>query len=321
MRALIVGAGAVGQVYGRHLAMGGADVSFLVKPKHEAACRHGFTVYPLSETGTPARRFEGFGILTDPGRAQDSAWDQVWLAVPSTALREGDWLAPLGRATGHATIVFLPPNLDDRSLLTDLVADERIVDGIIGFLAYAAPLPGETRFAEPGIAYWSPPLSPSAFSGAADRVRAVVAALRAGDLPAVQRNDVMRSLPFLNAILYGYLAALELADWSFAKLREGDSLAIAGRAAREAMAIGAAAVARPVPLRLRLASSSWLVRIGSRFAPWFMPLPLEPYLRAHFTKIGGQVRIGLQTYVDLGTREGLPTDALAKLTHALPPAA
>jgi ketopantoate reductase len=320
MRALIVGAGAVGLVYGRHLAKGGADVSFLVKPKHEAACRAGFTMYPLNERGAPAHRFEGFGILTDPSQAAGSTWDQVWLAVPSSALREGDWLAPLARATGDATIVFLPPNIDDRALLEGLVRPERIVDGIIGFIAYAAPLPGETRFAAPGMAYWSPPLSPSPFSGPRARVDAVVAALRKGGLGAVRKHDVMRSLPFLNAILYGYLAALELADWSFAKLREGDRLANACRAAREAMAIGSHAVGRPVPLHLRIASSSLLVRIGSRFAPWFVPLPLEPYLRAHFTKIGGQVRIGLQSYLELGTRAGLPTDALAKLTRALPPA-
>jgi ketopantoate reductase len=33
MRALVVGAGAVGQVYGHHLARGGADVAFYVRPK------------------------------------------------------------------------------------------------------------------------------------------------------------------------------------------------------------------------------------------------------------------------------------------------
>lgn len=298
--------------------MGGADVSFLVKPKHEADCRRGFTMYPLDERGAPAHRFEGFGVITSPQAADGTAWDQVWLAVPSNALREGDWLAPLARATGDATFVFLPPNIDDRALLDGLVDPSRIVDGIIGFIAYAAPLPGETRFAEPGMAYWSPPLSPSPFSGAAERTLAVVAALKRGGLSAVRRSNVGRTLPFLNAILYGYLAALELAGWSLATLRGGDRLATASRAAREAMTIAAHTTGHSIPLRLRIGASSWLVRIGSRFAPWFVPLPLETYLQAHFTKVGAQVRLGLQSYIDLGKRAALPTGALEQLGHALP---
>ena len=34
MKALVVGAGPVGRVLGYHLAKGGSDVSFLVKPGH-----------------------------------------------------------------------------------------------------------------------------------------------------------------------------------------------------------------------------------------------------------------------------------------------
>ena len=37
MRVLLVGAGAVGQVYGWHLARGGAATSFLVRPRHAEA--------------------------------------------------------------------------------------------------------------------------------------------------------------------------------------------------------------------------------------------------------------------------------------------
>ena len=50
MRALIVGAGAVGQVFGHHLAKAGAEVSFLVKPKYVAECERGFMLYKLPRT-------------------------------------------------------------------------------------------------------------------------------------------------------------------------------------------------------------------------------------------------------------------------------
>lgn len=296
-------------------------MTFLVKPAHADATRRGLTMYPLNERGAPRRRFEQFAIITTPEAADGARWDQVYLAVPSTALRPGDWIAPLGRATGDATVVFLPPNLDDRARLTASIAAERLVDGMIGFISYATPLPGETRFAEPGMAYWFPPLSPSPFSGTPARVDAVVTALRRGGLPATRHRDVTRMLPFPNAILYAYLAALELADWSFATLRRGDRLTRAGQAAREAMAIAAHSLGTRVPWRMRPAGWSIAARMILRLAPWIVPLPLEAYLRAHFTKIGGQVRLGLHGYLRLGAAAGLPTTALTELTAALPPGA
>lgn len=48
MRTLVVGAGSVGQVFARHLSLGGAEVTFLVKEKHAAELRRGLTLYPLN---------------------------------------------------------------------------------------------------------------------------------------------------------------------------------------------------------------------------------------------------------------------------------
>ena len=68
MNVLIVGAGAVGQVYGRHFQRGGADVAYLVKPEHLDETRRGFTLYPLNDGRPPPPvRFEGFEALTDVG--------------------------------------------------------------------------------------------------------------------------------------------------------------------------------------------------------------------------------------------------------------
>lgn len=319
MRVLVVGAGAVGQVYGRHLSRGGADVTFLVKPAHAHACADGLTLYPLND-GAAAVRFVEHAVTTDIEALAESSWDQVWLAVASSALHEGDWLQRLCRATGDATVVALPPNLDDRPCVVAAAGAARIVDGIIGFLSYAAPLAGETRFGEPGMAYWSPPLSPSRFSGPADRRRAVVDALRRGGLPAAAHRDVPSLLPYLNATLYAYLAALELAGWSLRALGRDGWLSRAHAAAREAMRACAAGRGDSVPWRMRFGSHPWLVRLGLWFAPRVVPLPLEGYLRAHFTKIAVQVRMGLRGYVELADAAGHPARGLRSLVAALPPA-
>jgi ketopantoate reductase len=67
MKVLIVGGGALGQVYGQTLARGGAPVSYLVKPGQEVAARSGFTVHRLRRLGGPAtERLVPAQVLTSP---------------------------------------------------------------------------------------------------------------------------------------------------------------------------------------------------------------------------------------------------------------
>jgi hypothetical protein len=310
MRVLIVGAGAVGQVFGHHLAQGGAEVTFLVKPKYADDCRRGFTLYALDRKPPRTQQFAGFAVITAPRDAAATRWDHVYLAVSSTALHTGDWLAELAAAIGDATIVLLQPNLGDRARLTSVVEPRRMVDGMIGFLAYHAPLPGETRFSEPGIAYWFPP-APSLFSGA--RASDVVAALRRGKLPSRIIRDVTATAPFQSAALYAYLAALEGAGWSFRELRRGNRLALAGRGAAQAMAIAGHQLGHRVPWRIRLATRPFVIRFVLRLARRVAPLDLETYLRVHFTKLADQTRAGFASYVAHGHKTGLPTDAVEQL--------
>ena len=65
MKVLVVGAGAVGQVYGHALARGGARVTFLVKPKHVEEARRGFVLYELNRGRAPIR-WSDFAVVTEP---------------------------------------------------------------------------------------------------------------------------------------------------------------------------------------------------------------------------------------------------------------
>ncbi|MFO0632644.1 MAG: 2-dehydropantoate 2-reductase N-terminal domain-containing protein [Nannocystaceae bacterium] len=209
VRALVVGAGAVGQVFAHHLARGGAEVALLVKPAHAAALREGMTLYRLRRSGPVRERLQGLRILTAPSQAADTRWDQVYSAVSSAALRPATWFAELARATGDATIVFLQPNIDDREIATAHADPERLVDGMIGFLAYHSPLPGvsddrDRAGGEPGMAFWFPPASPSRLCGDDARAPAVIEVLRAGGLPASRMapSAFAAVTPFANAVLY-----------------------------------------------------------------------------------------------------------------------
>jgi 2-dehydropantoate 2-reductase len=313
MRALIVGAGAVGQVFGHHLAKAGAEVSFLVKPKYVAECERGFMLYKLPRT--EGERFAAAKIVSEA----DATYDQVYITISSPALRSGTWLADLARATGDATIVVLQPGIDDRAFVGERIAESRIVDSTINFLAYHAPLPNETRFAAPGVAYWFfPGKAPFSSSSAGERVAEVVRALAAGGLPAKRAKDVPNKAPFPGAVLSAFIAALEASGWSFTAMRERGLAKLGARAAREAIAVVAHERGVKAPLGPRLLARPFGFRVFMRIAPRVAPVDLETYLRVHFTKVSDQMHEGFAKYAELGRGASLPVDALDELRKRLP---
>lgn len=312
MNILLVGAGAVGLVYGRHLQLGGADVTFYVREKYRDDVAAGFTMHVLNAVGRGTHRFEGLSALTTPEEVAAQTWDQIWLCVSATAIR-GEWLAPFLAATGDATIVALQPGLDDGDRLAAHVPSARIVRGMISLVSYQAPLPGEDR--APGIAYWFPPMSPSPFSG--EGAQSIVRALDAGGCPAKVHPQAELEAARGSAILMPHLVALEAEGWSLAALRKGEHVKRASAAAQEALAVVAAFTNTEVPGLMACLVRPCLMRLLLGVAPWAVPFPLEVYLKYHFTKVGDQTRMMIQTYIDQGIERGLPTENLEALSALL----
>ncbi|TNF31110.1 MAG: ketopantoate reductase [Deltaproteobacteria bacterium] len=315
-RILLVGGGAVGQAYGFHLQRGGARVAFLLKPRHAAAARAGFAVYPLNTKAGKRReptRFSGFDVRTDVGEVAAERWDQVWLCLSSTALR-APWFDALCGAIGDATLVSLTPALDDHRYVTARYPAERVVAGMINMISYQAPLPGEV-VPEPGVAYYRPGRNP--FSGPdAGRVAAVVAALSAGGWKARRVRDAARAASFGSAMMMPALVALELSGWSLAAVRRSPALRTAVAASGEAMRVVAAYRGESRPLS-RLAMRPCVLRLVTRLAPRVLPLDVETYLRVHFEKVGDQTAFMLERYATLGAERGVPTPALEALRARL----
>ncbi|MBL9038259.1 MAG: ketopantoate reductase [Archangium sp.] len=297
MNVLVVGAGAVGQVFALSLARGGATVSFLVRPKHGAR-----DALQLFEQGGEASTLTA-QWLTSLDALKRQSWDQVWLAVPATAY-EGDEIPRVLEATGDTTVVVLATEGGD------LVPAARRVLGAIPFMAWQHPLPGQPG--APGVAYWWPPLAQVPLSGVApERVEAVRALLRRGGLRAQRVDDVAKLGAPVTALLNASVVALEAAGW---KLRDfhGRWTTLAARAAREMMRIdGVSPVFRAVTRGPALRVVWWL-------AAKVVPFDLEAYVQFHFTKMGEQTRAGLGRWIRDGRERGLPVDALEALKHTLP---
>ena len=210
--------------------------------------------------------------------------------------------------------------IEDRDAIVAAGASvDRLVSGMITLISYAAPLPGETRFPKPGMAYWFPPMSPAPFSGPGERTAGVIALMRKGGLPAKRHDDVPRAVAFPSAVLMTYLVALENAGWSFRTLPHGH-IQLGARGAREAIAIVGHRAGR-APLGVRLAARPGILRMALWFGARAMPLPLEIYLKEHFTKVGDQTREFMVRYIARGKEVGLPVTALEQLMATLPPLA
>lgn len=312
MKVLLIGAGAVGQVYGRHLQLGGAEVTFFVRDKYAEAMRAGLTMYEL-RMGRKRRRarFQDFNVVTTSEQVAAEPWDQVWICVSTTALF-GDWLGPLLAGIGDATLVSLQPGLEVTDFLAERHPTERTVFGVIPFISYQAPLSTEGDL-DPGMAYWLPPLTPTPLSGPEELVTPVVRALKAGGLSAKRHPNAGQWSAGPTAIMMPHLVGLENEGWDWWRFRASESLVTSVEASREALAVidhhyGIDSFAKRV-------MRPWVMRTFLRIAPWVTPLDLPTYIAYHFTKVGGQTRFFMESYIQRAQKAGLPHAALARLLN------
>jgi len=313
LQVCVVGAGAVGLVYALYLHRGGARVALLVKREHAEACHKGFSLHRLKA----GRRCDSdslpeIPILTEVDEVTNGNFDQIWITVASDALRT-PWLGELLGASGNATIVLVQPDLDDRRLILAHVSEQRLVQGLIGFLSFQSPLPRAPQFPA-GIAYTLLPWSASTFDG--PEARAVVAALRRGGFSARLGSDLPGRSAERSATTVPIVAGLEVAGWSIPAFGRGPWLAKSLAASREALAAVAATLRRP-PAPFRRALHPMAVRLGLGAARRLAPFDLEAYLYFHFTKVGRQTRLMLETYATHARAAGLPSQALDRLRAAL----
>ena len=326
MRALIVGAGAVGQVYGLHLARGGAEVSVYVRKRHAREAERGYDLFAIhSRTRREKRVFVPHAIVTDPAVLRGERFDQVWLCVPSTSLLDGSMdpmldAVRMGKSAG-ASVVSLLPGTFVKERLRGVVSEGQLVFGIIGMQSYHAPLEGSSEPYEletgPGTAYFFPPGGASMFSGVGDHAARAVDALRMGGAPARVVADAWVELGFSSALLMPQIAAIEAVGWSLDRFRRSAESEIAARAAREALSIVAAETHQPEPIYAELVRP-FVVRLAfGLIAPRLAPLDLEGFFRYHFGKVGAQTRMLFDEYLREGEARGLPVDALRELRSRL----
>lgn len=315
MKILIVGAGAVGQVYGWHLRAAGHEVSFFVKAAYQQQMAAGLALHRLSYSGTRSHKWSQVHAIREPAEVAAVRWDQVWLTLPSDALR-GELAAQVMAAVGNATVVCLQPDIEDGAYVQAHVpAPAQVVQGIITFISYQSPLPGKAG--PEGIAYFLPPLAPGLFAGDKVRVQGVVQALKAGGISARAVPDFAKAAAGAPALLQPLMCALEINQWKLSSLISSDHFRLSLQASAEALRVAEREVGANISVLKRLLRPG-LWRMVLLLSRRVLPLDLETYLPYHYGKVGIQSRLMLATYIRLGQRHGVSTQALQALLAALP---
>jgi 2-dehydropantoate 2-reductase len=293
-------------------------VSFLARSSQFDRLRAGLTLYPLNRRQARSRplHFDAYHVIVDPREIRARAWDQIYLCVPSTALRE-ELLVPLSAAIGEATLVTIQPGLEDLAVILQHFDELQVVAGMISFVSFPAPLPGEA-VPKPGIAFWFPPLLATPFSGPPGRARAVVGSLRRGGFPARVHPDVPTLAAFVVAAQMCLTAGLECVDWSFSRLSRSPLLQAGQAAFREATrVVGAYHSAEPPWLLKHLQPA--MIRTLLRVAARRRPFDLELFIAQHYTKLRAQTRLLIAAYIEQGKQRQLRTAALEELLRRLGP--
>ena len=310
MNVLLVGAGAVGQVYARHLQRGGAQITFFVREKYraemeKAAREDGLPMCCMNRGAIGGSvLLRDFGVVSTPEEVAAGAWDVVWLCVSSPALG-GAWLGALLAAVGSAVVITLQPGLEDRANLLNHVPEARLVSGMIPFAAWPAPLHGESG--EKHLAYWLPPFSRTPFDTAA--ASDTVSVLKRGGAGATIASGLAKQAALGSSVLLNVIASLECAGWTFAGFRHGEWPEQAWASSQEAMAVSAAYLDEEVgPLRWLV--RPWVFRLATRLAPMVVPFDLEGMLQVHFSKVGDQTLTSLDTWIDQASSQGKPFEAM-----------
>lgn len=292
MKILVIGAGAVGQIYGYHFHKGGAEVSYLIKEKYLTELSAGMRLFPLNQGRKPeAILFKDYQLISDYQALKQTHWDVVLITVASDALYQ-PWLEELSQVINpEASILSLQPGMRDRAEIARFVSPSRILTGLIVLIAFQTPLDAKGP-QEKGMAWWMPPFVKTPFDGPKERVSPIIEILNKGNFPSTHESliDKPTKAAFGSTFLGEFIYCLEKNNWQLSQFHQAAVGNEFVDGLRSSFAKIAKKIAVPVPAVINLLGwrfYSLLIRVAKKM----MPFDLERYLKIHFTKVGAQMKL------------------------------
>lgn len=323
MNILIVGAGAVGLVYGHHFTQAGHQVTFLVKDKYQLELEQEDTIlYYLNKDQSLQKpiRFKQFSVIT---RWEDvSGFDLIALTISSNALRNLPLELIKEKMASRTSLLMLQPSHEDYLHLSKSIASDRILQGMITLISYHTDDINH-NISLPGTAYYLPPLPmPLSTSQSAENSTAQSTAEEAladaldlfnhSSIKARRVDSAIDESRLMSAFFMTLLCVLEAANWEFDRLNNSPLLLQhLSKAQKELLPHKIAGTGFPLKIKQALVVfilKPWFYKSLIWLSPKVLPLPIEAYLKKHFLKVRPQTVMYLQDYYSQ-----LPSKALADL--------
>jgi hypothetical protein len=321
MKVLIVGCGAVGQVYGLALQKAGVTLGLLDQPPvaeklNQARVQDGLSLFQVTHTHRKdpiLYRLKDYQVIADVVESQHFEPDQIWFTTPSQVYYS-DWFRDFLQQVPSKRVVCFSPEGRRPEFFTE-EAGERVIFGGTTFMAWQGDLGGGGGRPE-GVNFWRPPLG-IPLVGTQDACREVAQLLKlAGFRVTVEKPD-SRSQACATAVMTAFVAGLELSGWSLRAYRKNPWLRCAVSACREAV-MGQLPKAGAF-LRTLLSSSvlSACFFLAALLLPLLFPFDLEKYLQFHYTKTREQSVILLNVFMKDAIGRGVPVTNIQSLLMGL----
>ncbi len=328
MEILVVGAGAVGSVYGyyasRQPSSESVKITFLIKPKYRKSLEKGIQLYRWVGRKAQSIRFKNFSLVESLDEVSTKKWSAVLITLPSDKMRADGWLASLLSVTRDTPIWSLQPNSSDRAFISEKISHSGfsppVVFGSIPIISYLAPMPGES-FQETGYAFYLPPFAKATWSSKDPAAAQNVSTLfTSGGLVSKVTPENDSSGILGEALLRSLVAGLELSEWSFSRLLNGPTLPLVTGAIREMTKIQSSLASKISPVKDpgksiagKFLSSGIGVRTAMAVSRAMMPFDFESFLRVHFTKVDTQMHHAIDELIEESKKLGIPSSNLKLL--------
>lgn len=325
MKILIVGCGAVGQVYGLALQNSGVELGLLDRAANAEKLLHAreqgglplFQVTFAHRKNPVLHRLKDYKVFADVPESLRFKPDQIWFTVPSQVYYS-DWFRVFLRQAPAARVVCFTPE-GRRSEFFEQGSGDQIVFGGTTFMAWQGSLENGTGTSE-GIHFWRPPLA-IPLSGTQDASGEIARVLKRSGFKVALGNSDSRSQAAMTAVMTAFVAGLELSGWTLRDYHKSPWLRRAAGAGNEAVMGQLARISIIGRALLSIPILSACFTLAAFLLPLLFPFDLQQYLKFHYTKTREQTLKLLEIYMKDSAGRGMPVGDIQMLVSGMQGAA
>jgi len=298
MKVLIVGCGAVGQVYGLALQQAGVSLGLLDRPAAaeklaRAREQGGLPLFQVTRKDTIPHWLKHYQVIADAEESRRFEPDQIWFTTPSQVYYS-DWFREFLQQVPSRRVVCFTPEGSRPEFFPEGLG-ERVLFGGTTFMAWQGDLGGGGGRPE-GVNFWRSPLG-TPLAGSPQACREMAQLLKQAGFRVMLEKPGSHSQASMTAAMTAFTAGLELAGWSLKAYRNSPWLRRAAGACREAILgqnPGAGAFTRFLLSAPVLTACFFMVAF---LLPLLFPFDVEKYLKFHYTKTRDQTLVLLNVFM------------------------